>query len=335
MRSGRRRSKFSSTMRSVPPAIGSASGCAARAASASPRSRGWRVVCKGRRIRSGGSDREWRPMTEYAISYGKAEVPVYRRGAAGRDNALLAAHVSVEVLGDNFLPAYTEGDNSMVVATDSMKNLILRETGSWTGATLESLLHHLGGPPARRLRPDGRRAGVGRGDPLRPGRAARDAARADPRRRDDRPAGAGPRRRRRRHRGSADRAARDRAPEADRQRLHRVRARRLHDAARAPRPAPLGRHRRRLALPRPAGRPGGRAPGTYVAGPQVRDICAAVFEDLVSESIQHLVHAMGARLLERCPGWPRSPSRRATSPATRWSRGSSTPTPSPRTARSP
>ena len=33
----------------------------------------------------------------------------------------------------------------MVVATDSIKNLVLRETGSWTGATIESLLHHLGG----------------------------------------------------------------------------------------------------------------------------------------------------------------------------------------------
>ena len=41
--------------------------------------------------------------------------------------------MTVEVYGDNFLPSYTEGDNSMVVATDSIKNLVLRETGSWTG----------------------------------------------------------------------------------------------------------------------------------------------------------------------------------------------------------
>ena len=98
-------------------------------------------------------------MPDYAITYGKTAVPVYRHGAAplaglaaipesaftGRDNALFAARVTVEVFGDNFLPSYTEGDNSMVVATDSIKNLVLRETGSWTGATLESLLHHLGG----------------------------------------------------------------------------------------------------------------------------------------------------------------------------------------------
>ncbi len=98
-------------------------------------------------------------MPRYAITYGKAQVPVYRHGAAplaglpdipespvrGRSNALVAATVTVEVFGDNFLPAYTESDNSMVVATDSMKNLILRESGTWTGATLESLLRHLGG----------------------------------------------------------------------------------------------------------------------------------------------------------------------------------------------
>ena len=273
-------------------------------------------------------------MTEYAISYGKAEVPVYRRGAAGRDNALLAAHVTVEVLGDNFLPAYTEGDNSMVVATDSMKNLILRETGTWTGATLESLLHHLGG---RLLADYAQMAAVRvsaeeiRFDPAGP----RGTLRADPRRRDDRPAGAGPRRRRRRHRGSADRAARDRAAEADRQRLHRVRARRLHDAARAPRPAPLGRHRCLLALPRPAHALGGGAPGTYVAGPQVRDICAAVFEDLVSESIQHLVHAMGARLLELLPGLAEVSFEARNHTRDPVVEGASTPTPSPRTARSP
>ena len=122
-------------------------------------------------------------MTDYAITYGKASVPVYRHHAAplaglaavpesvftGRSNALFAALVTVEVFGDNFLPSYTEADNSMVVATDSMKNLVLRETGSWTGATMESLLHHLGvhlltGYPQMEAPADG-----GRGDPLRPG----------------------------------------------------------------------------------------------------------------------------------------------------------------------
>jgi urate oxidase / 2-oxo-4-hydroxy-4-carboxy-5-ureidoimidazoline decarboxylase len=74
------------------------------------------------------------------ISYGKLRVPVHR--IDGDD--VLACEVSVEVLGDNFLPAYTEGDNSQVVATDTMKNFILRESLSYDGTGLEGLLLHLG-----------------------------------------------------------------------------------------------------------------------------------------------------------------------------------------------
>jgi urate oxidase / 2-oxo-4-hydroxy-4-carboxy-5-ureidoimidazoline decarboxylase len=74
------------------------------------------------------------------ISYGKLRVPVHR--IAGDD--VLACEVSVEVLGENFLPAYTEGDNSQVVATDTMKNFILRESLSYDGTALEGLLVHLG-----------------------------------------------------------------------------------------------------------------------------------------------------------------------------------------------
>ncbi|HEX5498114.1 MAG TPA: 2-oxo-4-hydroxy-4-carboxy-5-ureidoimidazoline decarboxylase, partial [Thermomicrobiales bacterium] len=94
----------------------------------------------------------------YEISYGKRRVPVYRvyarplAGVAavpestfrGRSNTLLVCDVDVEVFGDDFLPAYTVGDNSMVVATDSMKNFIIRESLAYGGATLEGLLHFLG-----------------------------------------------------------------------------------------------------------------------------------------------------------------------------------------------
>src|SRR5579883_2031028 len=73
----------------------------------------------------------------YDISYGKARVPVYRIYArplvgitpipessfTGRENTLFALEVDVEVFGDNFLSSYTEGDNTSVVATDSMKTL--------------------------------------------------------------------------------------------------------------------------------------------------------------------------------------------------------------------
>jgi urate oxidase len=74
------------------------------------------------------------------ISYGKLRVPVHR--ITGDD--VLACEVSVEVLGENFAPAYTEGDNSSVVATDTMKNFILRESLAYDGSSLEGLLRHLG-----------------------------------------------------------------------------------------------------------------------------------------------------------------------------------------------
>ena len=97
-------------------------------------------------------------MKGVTITYGKAAVPVYRafgrplRGVApvpessfsGRENTLMAVEVDVEVSGENFLPAYTEGDNSAVVATDSMKNFILRHGLSYDGATLEGFLAELG-----------------------------------------------------------------------------------------------------------------------------------------------------------------------------------------------
>jgi urate oxidase len=80
-------------------------------------------------------------VPDHVISYGKAAVPVYRIGPG---DGLLAVEASVEVFGDNFLPAYTEGDNSNVVATDSMKNFILRAGGTYQGTTLEGFLHHVG-----------------------------------------------------------------------------------------------------------------------------------------------------------------------------------------------
>jgi urate oxidase len=79
-------------------------------------------------------------VTGARISYGKLAVPVH----LVRGERLLAADVNMEVLGQGFLPAYTEGDNSAVVATDTMKNVILRRSHEYDGETLEGLLHHLG-----------------------------------------------------------------------------------------------------------------------------------------------------------------------------------------------
>jgi urate oxidase len=95
---------------------------------------------------------------QYTISYGKSSIPLYRVYAqplagltpipessfSGRANTLFACAVTAEVFGTNFLPAYTQGDNSSVVATDSMKNFVLRQALAFEGATLEGFLDFLG-----------------------------------------------------------------------------------------------------------------------------------------------------------------------------------------------
>lgn len=94
----------------------------------------------------------------FAISYGKVRVPVYRVYAnplsnvgsipesqfSGRENTLFACEVDVEVFGANFLPSYTQGDNTNVVATDSMKNFVLRQALAFEGSTYEGFLVLLG-----------------------------------------------------------------------------------------------------------------------------------------------------------------------------------------------
>jgi urate oxidase len=98
------------------------------------------------------------PGRAAAIHYGKANVTVYRTYArplaglapipesafTGRENIHFAVDVDVDVLGDNTLPAYTVGDNRDVVATDTMKNFIQRAALEYGGATLEGFLAFLG-----------------------------------------------------------------------------------------------------------------------------------------------------------------------------------------------
>jgi urate oxidase len=259
----------------------------------------------------------------HEISYGKRQVPVYRiyarplQGLApisessvtAVDNTLFAVEVDVEVFGENFLPAYTQGDNSSVVATDSMKNVVLRRALEWDGTTVESFLADVGQhllesyPQIERLRVGGRRM---------PFSAVQV------------PAGGAF--------GPSDRL------------LSQTRGEQMHATVEFLRDgegqSALAFQRSGLAgmlllkvtgsaftrfvrddyttLPERGDRPLyialdvawqyanakdalGRDPARYVAAEQVRDLIGVVFHEFVSESIQHLVHKMGTRLLARFP----------------------------------
>jgi urate oxidase/2-oxo-4-hydroxy-4-carboxy-5-ureidoimidazoline decarboxylase len=76
-----------------------------------------------------------------SIHYGKDAVSFYRTDEASN---LFAADVALVLHGDVFLPSYTEGDNSMVVATDSMKNFIHACAYDFGGTSLEDYLSFVG-----------------------------------------------------------------------------------------------------------------------------------------------------------------------------------------------
>jgi urate oxidase / 2-oxo-4-hydroxy-4-carboxy-5-ureidoimidazoline decarboxylase len=79
--------------------------------------------------------------------YGKGDVIVYRLeretpAPPGR-KPVFGASVKMLLYGETFWPTYTVGDNTGLIATDSMKNFIQRETLHFTGGDLESLCHFL------------------------------------------------------------------------------------------------------------------------------------------------------------------------------------------------
>ncbi len=80
--------------------------------------------------------------------YGKGDVIVYRLRRDGKTPAgaspVFGANVLMLVYGDAFWPTYTVGDNTGLVATDSMKNFIQRETMAFDGDDLEGLCRFLG-----------------------------------------------------------------------------------------------------------------------------------------------------------------------------------------------
>ena len=80
--------------------------------------------------------------------YGKGDVTVYRLNRDGKNPAggspVFAANILMLVYGDAFWPTYTTGDNTGLIATDSMKNFIQRETLNYTGSDLEGCCQFLG-----------------------------------------------------------------------------------------------------------------------------------------------------------------------------------------------
>ncbi|NOU69348.1 urate oxidase [Paenibacillus sp. LMG 31461] len=91
---------------------------------------------------------------ERIMYYGKGDVWVYRSyakpltnitlipesGFTGRDNVLFGMNIKVSVSGEKLFTSFSEGDNTNVVATDSMKNFILRKAGEYEGSTAEGFL---------------------------------------------------------------------------------------------------------------------------------------------------------------------------------------------------
>lgn len=262
----------------------------------------------------------------YDISYGKFRVPVYRTAAraltgvapipesafTGRTNALLALEVDVAVLGDNFLPAYLVGDNANVVATDSMKNFIIREALDYDGATIEGFLHVLGArflheyAQMQTLRLTGRElpftavtvpdeaAGTSGFAPsgvlFERGRDDLFAATLAMERGGDGPAVT-----------AHDCAQRD-------IRLMKTTGSSFTSFVRDGYTTLPDRKDRPLFIYLDVGWRYGDvedlidpARGRYVPSEQVRDVVRAVFHQFVSESIQHLVHEIGLRLLDRFP----------------------------------
>jgi urate oxidase / 2-oxo-4-hydroxy-4-carboxy-5-ureidoimidazoline decarboxylase len=268
---------------------------------------------------TGPSDR---PGTIAHIAYGKANVSFYRTYAkplaglapipessfVGRPNILFAYDAEVQVLDQSLAPAYTEGDNSQVVATDTMKNFIHQVAVEFEGATLEEYLFFLGRrffqtwSHVHALRLSGRELpypaalvptddGFGPSSVLfgqQPGdygsamlevvRDGDDARIVD-------------------HRGG-------------REQLHLIKVtgsafadfvRDQYTTLPSVRDRPLYVYLDvfwRYADAADAVNPNH---ARYVAAEQVRDLVATVFHEFVSMSIQHLMHEMGQRLLARFP----------------------------------
>jgi urate oxidase len=79
--------------------------------------------------------------------YGKGDVIVYRLHRDGQvpsgQSPVFGANVLMLVYGDAFWPTYATGDNTGLIATDSMKNFIQRETMNFAASDLEGYCRFL------------------------------------------------------------------------------------------------------------------------------------------------------------------------------------------------
>lgn len=249
---------------------------------------------------------------KYDIHYGKAEVTVYRTYAtplrgiapipesdfAGRDNHIFAARVDVQVLGSGFLAAYTEGDNRQVVATDTMKNFVYASALAFEGATHEAFAAFLAlrfletWPHLETLRLSCTELPFTPQSRVLHARSRDDASFAEA----TVTRGAG---------GPAITEARSgrlglqlvKLSGSSFAQFVRDDYTTLPEMIDRPLYIHFDVHWRYADL---ADAGGGRLE-RYVAPEQVRDLCAHVFDDFNSRSIQHLVHEMGRRALERFP----------------------------------
>jgi urate oxidase / 2-oxo-4-hydroxy-4-carboxy-5-ureidoimidazoline decarboxylase len=259
---------------------------------------------------------------KYEIQYGKADVKVYRTHAApltglttipespfqGRENTLFGAEIEVIVRGEAFLEAYTSGDNRRVVATDTMKNFIAEQALASQSPTLEGWLQQIGTAFLDEYPHMERLTMVGRELPFIAGLVPEGGGFGLSDRVFSREKGAFSTARLDLQRGEEG-GARVTALQAGREglKLIKLTGSAFADFARD----------EHTTLPERTDRPlyiwadiGWRyadvgdafgAADRYVAGEQVGDLAASVFHEFVSLSIQHLVHQIGLRMLDRFP----------------------------------
>jgi urate oxidase len=223
----------------------------------------------------------------------------------------MAAEIEIQVRGQGFLESYTQGDNRLVVATDTMKNFIHAASASNSAATLEGWLDHVGRafldhyphmecvsmlgtelPYPAALVPAEDGDGFVASDVLfARDRNDRSTARVD-------------------LELSADGSIRltDHACGREGLQLIKITGSSFADFARDEHTTLPERPDRALFTWMTIGSRYrehidalGVDPSRYVAGEQVADLAGSVFHEFLSLSIQHLVHEIGVRMLARWP----------------------------------